>query len=35
MGECVIFLVDLFLVCESGIFDITILLLFRMIVGVV
>ena len=36
MGECVvIFLVDPFLVCESGIFGTAILLPFRMVVGVV
>ena len=36
MGECVvIFLMGLFLVCESGIFDTAILPLFRMVVGVV
>ena len=36
MGECVvIFLMGLFLVCESGIFGIAILPPFRMVVGVV
>ena len=36
MGEyVVILLVGLFLVCESGIFDIAILSPFRMVVGVV
>ena len=35
MGEClVIFLMDLFLVCGSDIFDTVILPLFRMFVGV-